>query len=164
MAWVVWWRGVGQVVREGQVTLGYLLSRESTSGGHCEVGGGSGELAGGGVVVQYSALGLVPILPCAKYRIAHLVLYLSFLVPSTVERTWSCTYPSLCQVLCTLSCTYPSLCQAYPSLCQVPYSALGVRALGLVPILPCAKPILPCATYRIAHLVLYLSFLVPSTV
>ncbi len=41
--------GVGQVVREGQVTLGYLLSRESTSGGHCEVDGGSGELAGGGV-------------------------------------------------------------------------------------------------------------------
>ncbi len=48
MAWVVWWQGVGQVVREGQVTLGYLLSRESTSGGHCEVGGGSGELADGG--------------------------------------------------------------------------------------------------------------------
>ncbi len=30
------------------MTLGYLLSRESTSGGHCKVGGGSGELAGGG--------------------------------------------------------------------------------------------------------------------
>jgi hypothetical protein len=27
---------------------GYLLRRASTSGGHCEVGGGSGELASGG--------------------------------------------------------------------------------------------------------------------
>jgi hypothetical protein len=41
--------GVGQIVRDGQVTLGYLLSRTSTSGGHCEVGGGSGELGCGGV-------------------------------------------------------------------------------------------------------------------
>jgi hypothetical protein len=40
---------VGQVVRDEQVTLGYLLSRPSTSGGHCEVGGSSGELACGGV-------------------------------------------------------------------------------------------------------------------
>ncbi len=39
---------MGQVVRDGQVTLGYLLRRASTSGGHCEVGGGSGELASGG--------------------------------------------------------------------------------------------------------------------
>ncbi len=35
--------GVGQVVRDGQVTLGYLVSRASISGGHCEVGGGCGE-------------------------------------------------------------------------------------------------------------------------
>ncbi len=30
------------------MTLGYLLSRESKLCGHCEVCGGSGELAGGG--------------------------------------------------------------------------------------------------------------------
>ncbi len=48
MAWVVWWWGVGQVVRDGQVTLGYLLRRASTSGGHCKVGGGCGELSGVG--------------------------------------------------------------------------------------------------------------------
>jgi hypothetical protein len=32
----------------GQVTLGYLLRRASTSGGHCKVSGGCGELSGGG--------------------------------------------------------------------------------------------------------------------
>ncbi len=48
MAWVVWWRGVGQVVRDGQITLGYLARRASTSGGHWEIGGGCGELSGGG--------------------------------------------------------------------------------------------------------------------
>ncbi len=45
--WVVWWRGVGQVVSEAQVTAGYLARRESTSGGHWDTGGGGGELRGG---------------------------------------------------------------------------------------------------------------------
>ncbi len=45
--WVVWWRGVGQVVSEAQVTAGYLARRESTSGGHWDTGGGVGELRGG---------------------------------------------------------------------------------------------------------------------
>ncbi len=39
--------GVGQVVREAQVTAGYLARRESTSGGHWDTGGGGGELRGG---------------------------------------------------------------------------------------------------------------------
>ncbi len=45
--WVVWWRGVGQVVVEAQVTAGYLARSESTSGGHWDTGDGVGELAGG---------------------------------------------------------------------------------------------------------------------
>ncbi len=45
--WVVWWRGVGQVVSEAQVTAGYLARREGTSGGHWDTGGGGGELSGG---------------------------------------------------------------------------------------------------------------------
>jgi hypothetical protein len=44
--WVVWWRGVGQVVSEAQVTAVYLARRESTSGGHWDTGGGGGELRG----------------------------------------------------------------------------------------------------------------------
>ncbi len=47
MEWVVWWRGVGQVVSEAQVTAGYLARRESTSGGHWDTGGGGGEPRGG---------------------------------------------------------------------------------------------------------------------
>ncbi len=45
--WVVCWRGLGQVVSEAQVTVGYLARRESTSGGHWDTGGGGGELRGG---------------------------------------------------------------------------------------------------------------------
>jgi hypothetical protein len=47
--WVVWWRGVGQVVSEAQVTVGYLARRADTSGGHWDTGGGGGELRVGGV-------------------------------------------------------------------------------------------------------------------
>jgi hypothetical protein len=54
--WVVWWRGVGQVVSEAQVTAGYLARRANTSGGHWDTGGGVGELRGG--VVGRSAKGL----------------------------------------------------------------------------------------------------------
>ncbi len=32
---------------EAQVTAGYLARRDSTSGGHCDTGGGVGELTGG---------------------------------------------------------------------------------------------------------------------
>ncbi len=38
---------MGQVVSEAQVPGGYLVRRESTSGGHWDTGGGVGELRGG---------------------------------------------------------------------------------------------------------------------
>ncbi len=43
---------MGQVVSEAQVTVGYLDRRASTSGGHCETGGGEprGGVAGGSAV------------------------------------------------------------------------------------------------------------------
>ncbi len=47
---------MGQVVREAQVTVGYLVSRASTSGGHWETGGGGGEPSGG--VVGSAAVGV----------------------------------------------------------------------------------------------------------
>jgi hypothetical protein len=47
---------VGQVVREAQVTEGYLARRASTSGGHWDTGGGDGEAREG--VVGGSALGV----------------------------------------------------------------------------------------------------------
>ncbi len=40
--WVVWWRGVGKIVSEAQVTAGYLARRANTSGGHWDTGGGVG--------------------------------------------------------------------------------------------------------------------------
>jgi hypothetical protein len=53
MAWVVWWQGVGQVVRDGHVTLGYLLRRASTSGGHCEMGGDGDVWMASGAVTSF---------------------------------------------------------------------------------------------------------------
>jgi hypothetical protein len=57
VAWEVWWRGVGQVVSEAQVTVGYLVRRASTSGGHWDTGGGDGKPGGG--VLGESAVGVV---------------------------------------------------------------------------------------------------------
>jgi hypothetical protein len=44
-------------MREGHVTLEYLLRRESTSSRHCEVGGGSGEVEGVAVSVAGEGMG-----------------------------------------------------------------------------------------------------------
>ncbi len=48
---------MGQVVSEAQVTVGYLVRRASTSGGHWDTGDGDGEPRGG--VLGESAVGVV---------------------------------------------------------------------------------------------------------
>ena len=48
---------MGQVVSEAQVTVGYLVRRASTSGGHWDTGGGDGEPGGG--VLGESVVGVV---------------------------------------------------------------------------------------------------------